>query len=87
MGDRARLEPIWSAYFVAPFPDEGGSAEATPAAVSGGVDALHRRVAREYLVVHSAPVYLIDREGRLRVVHTLPIDPIDLVHDLRLLLG
>ena len=39
-----------------------------------------------YLVSHSSPVYLVDREGLMRVVHTLPFEPDALAHDIRLLI-
>ena len=39
-----------------------------------------------YLVSHSSPVYLIDRTGLMRVVHTLPFEPSALAHDIRLLI-
>ncbi len=39
-----------------------------------------------YLVSHSSPVYLVDRAGLMRVVHTLPFDPNALAHDIRLLI-
>lgn len=38
-----------------------------------------------YLVSHSSPVYLVDRAGLMRVVHTLPFEPNALAHDIRLL--
>ncbi len=38
-----------------------------------------------YLVIHSAPVFLIDREGRLRVVHTQPLEPEAIAQDIKLL--
>lgn len=47
----------------------------------------HTEGAAGYLVGHSAPVYLIDRSGMLRVLHTnLTLDPEPLVQDIRLLL-
>ena len=51
-----------------------------------GVDALRRDIASRYTVTHQAPVYLIDKQGRVRVLHTLPIDPGDVVADIRALL-
>ena len=39
-----------------------------------------------YLVSHSSPVYLVDRAGLMRVVHTLPFEPEALAHDIRLLI-
>ena len=39
-----------------------------------------------YLVGHSSPVYLVDRAGLMRVIHTLPFEPNALAHDIRLLI-
>ena len=39
-----------------------------------------------YLVGHSSPVYLVDRAGLMRVIHTLPFKPNALAHDIRLLI-
>lgn len=38
-----------------------------------------------YFVIHSAPVFLIDREGNLRVVHTQPLEPEAIARDVELL--
>lgn len=91
VGAREVLEPVWADYYVAAIADARGASQTPPAPLPGvrksGVDALHERIANAYLVTHSAPVYLIDRDGLMRVVFTLPFDPDDLVHDIRLLLG
>ena len=52
----------------------------------GGVDILRQVAEARYLVVHSAPIYLIDRDGFARFVFTLPFATEDLVNDVRLLL-
>ena len=52
-----------------------------------GVDALRRDIASRYTVTHQAPVYLIDKRGRVRVLHTLPIDPSNVAADVRPLLA
>ncbi|MCH7706360.1 MAG: hypothetical protein IIB33_04865 [Chloroflexi bacterium] len=74
----------------------GDYVAAEPETVTGGaLDALSGETEAQaeeigaggYLVGHSAPVYLIDRSGMLRVLHTnLTLDPQPLVHDIRLLL-
>ena len=63
--------------------EQGQTAEALPA---GGVDALRQGLRERYLVNHSAPVYLIDREGVMRVVFTPPLDVEAMVHDVRVVL-
>ena len=90
VGTEEELAPIWAAYFIAASTGAGASEHTetstqSPPAKSGG-DASTSAGAHSYLVTHSAPVYLVDREGRMRVVHTLPFEPESLVHDIRMLL-
>ena len=88
VGDRERLEPIWKDYFINPVIDPRdplASGSPTPEA-RGAVDALRSEVIERYLVIHSAPVFLIDREGIRRVVFTPPLEPEKLAEDIRLLL-
>lgn len=77
-GTEEELRPVWQAYYVAaePDPNTGGALDTGAEESAGG-----------YLIGHSTPVYLIDRSGMLRVLHTdLTLDPQPLVHDIRLLL-
>ena len=85
VGDRAALEPIWESYFVDPYADDDGVEIATPEP-RGAVDALSAAITERYLVIHSAPVFLIDREGRRRVVFTSPLNPEEIAQDVRTLL-
>ena len=91
VGNRERLSPIWQAYYIDPVIDERPVGDD----VSGrdeehhqgdGGKALRQEVIDRYLVSHSAPVYLIDREGIMRVIFTLPFEPEAVAHDIRLLL-
>ncbi len=92
-GSEEVLEPVWQSYYVAaqrqaPESGNGGlghtgqeSAVETPTEEEG----LSNTAA--YLVGHSAPVYLMDRDRKLRVVFTsLTLDPGPLVRDVRRLL-
>ncbi len=91
VGTEDQLKPVWRSYWLDPirnFPanssashddDHGGTVEddgpSDPSPVPG------------YLVSHTAPVFLIDRDGYRRVLFTsLDLDPRPLVHDVRLLL-
>lgn len=85
VGDRATLEPIWESYFVDPYGEDAGEQAPTPEP-RGAVDALSAAIAERYLVIHSAPVFLIDRVGRRRVVFTSPLDPEAIAQDVRSLL-
>ena len=90
VGGEEELAPIWKAYYIDPAVDDragdGSATETRDASQRSGVDALRQGLVPRYNVVHSAPVYLIDREGLMRVLFTLPFEPDDLVHNIRLLL-
>ena len=89
VGARDRLSPIWTAYYLDPTatsPSDANLDYGDEQHGHGGVDALGREITSSYLVSHSAPVYLINQEGKMRVVFTLPFQPEDLAHDVRLLL-
>ena len=84
------MSGVWRGYFVDPTQIEWARGEpaVTPqiAGSERGVAALLRDIAVKYEVNHAAPVYLLDSEKRMRALHTPPLDPEDLVHDIRLLL-
>ena len=91
VGTEEQLEPIWKAYFVAPAIDHTNSVQtsdsaASPTQTTGVLDSLSQQITNTYLVIHSSPVFLIDRKGQRRVVFTSPLDPSNIVHDIRLLL-
>ena len=89
VGDEAELRPVWRAYYVAPSIDPtpaDGAATAAPKHTSG-TDALARDIAAAYTVSHAGPVYLVDRGGGMRSLFTLPFEPTDVVHDVRVLLA
>ena len=87
VGDEETLSSVWKAYHLDPVAHDGaGDGHGDKQSQGVGVKALREDIARRYLVIHSAPVYLIDRQGRLRTLFTLPFEPEALVHDVRLLL-
>ena len=91
LGDRTELASVWEDYHLAPgvLERNGNHAKVDTTAQGnpsrGSIDALKRESAK-YLLVHSAPIYVIDREGFARSVFTLPFSTEDLVHDIRTLL-
>ena len=87
-GDEGELRPVWRAYYVAPSVDPGPAEETETAAPkhTSGTDALARDIAAAYTVSHAGPVYLLDRRGGMRSLFTLPFEPGDVVHDVRVLL-
>ena len=88
VGSRAELEPIWDAYYIDPTIDDPEVAKRVSASNEprGAIDTLSTQISERYLVIHSTPVYLIDSEGRRRVVFTAPLEPDDVLEDIRALL-
>ena len=90
VGSRDELREVWAAFYVDPveidLDEEGSESQAAGEPPTGSVDALRQDLRQRYLVSHSAPVYLIDREGVMRVVFTPPLDVDAMVHDVRVLL-
>jgi len=91
VGSREELAPIWKAYYLNPGHVHDHSTESHshdgPDLSGGGGAADSSSEGQEYLVVHSTPVYLIDRQSRRRVVFTTPLDTEAVAHDIRLLLA
>ncbi len=90
VGSREELREVWAAFYVDPveidLDEEGSESQAAGVPPTGSVDALRQDLRQRYLVSHSAPVYVIDREGVMRVVFTPPLDVDAMVHDVRVLL-
>jgi protein SCO1/2 len=82
-GTRPQLEAVWQSFGILAQPVDPSGRPVSPAAQR----ALEGLPATPDQVEHSAPVYLIDRQGAERA--TLPDDftPDQLSHDLRVLLG
>ena len=88
VGDEGQLKPVWSSYYIDPtlsqnteYPDNINVDRTS----SGTVDSFRDSISVGYEVIHSAPIYLIDPNGTIRVLFTLPFDPVNLVHDIKLL--
>ena len=90
VGTEEELSGVWRGYFVDPARIEWdrGEPTVTPqiAGSERGVAALLRDIAVKYEVTHAAPVYLLDAEKRMHALHTPPLNPEDVAHDIRLLL-
>ena len=98
VGDEEELSPIWKAYYLDPAINSQ-SREAADGDHAHTEDAdtqtthhdetsgLGQDIESRYLVIHSTPVYLIDREGIMRVVSTPPLDIESLIHDIKLLVN
>lgn len=90
VGDRPELEEVWKNYYVDPAvsdhdPLESAQANSTPEP-RGAIDSLSAEITERYLVVHSTPVFLIDRQGKRRVVFTPPLEPEEVAADIRKLI-
>ena len=89
-GDETLLKDVWEAYYIDPYVHGPGRAEtkdtaaAVPKLASGGVDALVEQTGR---VIHSAPIYIIDADGKMRSAFTLPLESEDVMNDVRLVGG
>ncbi|MDA1188373.1 MAG: SCO family protein, partial [Chloroflexi bacterium] len=71
VGTQGELSPVWASYFVAQAPDDVPAS--TPVGEpSGALDSLARDIAF-YTVTHSSPVYVIDKDGTMRSLFTLPM--------------
>lgn len=92
VGSRNELVSIWDAYHLKPSPIHDHSSNAhshNKRDMRGEYNDITGSSSKDdsYLVLHSAPVYLIDKIGRKRVVFTTPLEPRDVIHDIRLLLA
>ena len=88
VGSEEELEPVWTAYWLDPIQgDQAHDDLGEEVAAATESDTAVEPAPEGYLVSHTAPVFLIDRDGYRRVVFTnLSLDPQPLVHDVRLLL-
>ena len=87
VGSEEELAPVWRSFYIDPVINEQDGASVIPHLTSNdAIDALMEGLVSKYDVVHSAPVYLIDREGLRRILLTLPFTSDDLAHDIRTLL-
>ena len=77
------LSPIWKAYYIDPGIDHGSGDDEEESGQDHGGGALDRLVEDSYLIIHSAPVYLIDKKGIRRVLFTPPLEPEALANDIR----
>ena len=85
VGSEQALSETWADYYVAPAPLVADSLETDPAGADGSADSLVEQIAAAYTVNHQTPVYLIDRDGMMRSLFTLPFDPADVAADVRTL--
>ena len=90
VGERWQLEGVWKNYYIDPAvsnhdPLKSGQTRPTPEP-RGAIDTLSSEITERYLVIHSTPVFLIDGEGKRRVVFTPPLESEEVTRDIRLLL-
>ena len=77
--------------YLAAFDPSFIGATGTPGALAAvrqkyGVTAIKRGTGRDYAMVHTSSIFLIDRAGRLRALMPFGHDAADFVHDVKLLL-
>lgn len=73
-GSSGELDRIWGSYFI--NPQKSGKH------TEGGIKGINSALVESQTVIHSSPVYILDKEGTARVVHTNPINPTSLAHDI-----
>ena len=71
-GEESDLKLIWDVYFVNPQKGETGNNQ----------QSIKSLFQERYQVIHTSPVYIIDRSGIPRVVHTSPISSEALARDI-----
>ena len=92
VGDQRELAPIWEAYYVDPTIARHSHEETRSNTIqsklraNNGVESSSDTAVSKHEISHSTPVYLIDRHGLMRTMFTMPMDPKDIVHDIKLLL-
>lgn len=74
-GAQSELDLIWDAYFINPQKGE----------IADSQKSLKSLFQERYQVVHTSPVYIIDRTGKPRVIHTNPITTEDLAKDISII--
>ncbi len=94
VGDETELRRVWTAYYIDPYlhgpgrsKSEGVTSANGAAVRQSGKAGTSALAAESQRIIHSAPIYLIDGDGVMRVVFTQPLEPEDLAHDARLLRG
>ena len=92
VGEKHVLEPIWKAYYLAPpehsdYQGGGSGSEGPYVSEDGSIGALGGKISEQYIVSHLAPVYVIGRQGYLRMLFTPPFDPEDLTKYVVSILG
>ena len=90
VGDSETLKSIWKEYYIDPVLSQNNNALLSGKKPSNTrndvVSGLQQKVIAKYDILHSTPVYLIDDQGVLRVLFTLPFDPESVSNDIRLML-
>ena len=100
IGSREQLEPVWQAYYVAApvikgtehgevsdeLLEEYGLFRGLDEEAIGDVKGVLKEFGGGYDVQHSTPIWLIDRQGWIRVKLGMDVAPSELVYDIRLLL-
>tara|TARA_B110000116_G_C16697386_1_gene518117 strand:- start:18 stop:680 length:663 start_codon:yes stop_codon:yes gene_type:complete len=73
-GNSDELDQIWSSYFINP--------QKYSRPIQGGVKGINSALVERQTVIHSSPVYILDKKGTAKVLHTNPINPTNLAHDI-----
>jgi len=73
-GNKSDLSPIWNSYFINPQKYNNSN--------QGSIKKLNDALIERQTVIHSSPVYILDKDGNAILVHTNPINTEDLYSDI-----
>ena len=82
VGDHGELSDVWADYYVSPTPNKDYLEYQ-----DGSTDRLVEEISAAYAVDHQTPIYLIDTDGRMRILFTPPLVIGDVIADMVTLLN
>ena len=89
VGTDESLSPIWDSYHLKPvYLPSVTNDNVNPNQIQRDgeqLDGLARQILAEYEIGHSAPIYLLDQNRRIRILFTPPLDSESVIHDIKML--
>ena len=85
VGPRDSLELVWEDYYVKPVDTRRHSGQQIQAATNPKTvtSSLEQAFTEKYEILHSNPIYIVDKHGVPRVVFTPPINASEIAEDLK----
>ncbi len=85
VGPRESLQVVWEDYYVKPVDTRVHSNKAEDESKTV-TSSLEHEFSEKYELLHSNPIYIVDKEGVPRIVFTPPVNASDIADDLRVFL-